>query len=99
MLRKDSQSYVCLKDRPPGLWSQVEKSKNFCMEFLSDNDKIVIENGYCFNPETTIGIIFGEPCAPYDSERVQAIEALLQIPDCIIALQNISGKKCGANSG
>ena len=25
MLRKDSQSYVCLKDRPPGLWSQVEK--------------------------------------------------------------------------
>ena len=33
------------------------------------------ENGYCFNPET-IGIIFGEPCAPYDSERVQAIEAL-----------------------
>ena len=33
-------------------------------------------NGYCFNPETTIGIIFGEPCAPYDSERVQAIEAL-----------------------
>lgn len=57
------------------------------------------ENGYCFNPETTIGIIFGEPCAPYDSERVQAIEALLQIQDCIIALQNISGKKCGANSG
>ena len=34
------------------------------------------ENGYCFNPETTIGIIFGEPCAPYVSERVQAIEAL-----------------------
>ena len=34
------------------------------------------ENGYCFNPETTIGIIFGELCAPYDSERVQAIEAL-----------------------
>lgn len=34
------------------------------------------ENGYCFNPESTIGIIFGEPCAPYDSERVQAIEAL-----------------------
>ena len=34
------------------------------------------ENGYCFNSETTIGIIFGEPCAPYDSERVQAIEAL-----------------------
>ena len=26
------------------------------------------ENGYCFNPETTIGIIFGELTAPYQSE-------------------------------
>lgn len=33
-------------------------------------------NGYCFDPETTIGIIFGELTAPYHSERVQAIEAL-----------------------
>lgn len=32
--------------------------------------------GYYFVPETTIGIIFGEFQAPYDSERVQAIEAL-----------------------
>lgn len=32
--------------------------------------------GFCFNPETTIGIIFGELKAPFDSERVQAIEAL-----------------------
>lgn len=29
--------------------------------------------GYCFDPETTIGIIFGETAAPYNSERVQAI--------------------------
>ena len=35
-------------------------------------------NGYCFNPETTIGIIFGELTAPYQSERVQAIEELLK---------------------
>ena len=34
------------------------------------------ENGYCFNPETTIGIVFGELTAPYQSERVQAIEDL-----------------------
>ena len=34
------------------------------------------ENGYYFNPETTLGIIFGELAAPFDSERVQAIEAL-----------------------
>ncbi len=33
-------------------------------------------DGYCFDPETTIGIIFGELTAPYQSERVQAIEAL-----------------------
>lgn len=33
-------------------------------------------SGYCFDPETTIGIIFGELTAPYQSERVQAIEAL-----------------------
>lgn len=34
------------------------------------------ENGYCFNPETTIGIIFGELTVPYQSERVQAIDEL-----------------------
>ena len=35
------------------------------------------DDGYYFVPETPIGIIFGELQAPYDSERVQAIEALL----------------------
>ena len=34
------------------------------------------EDGYCFDPETTIGIIFGELEAPYESERVRAIEEL-----------------------
>lgn len=33
-------------------------------------------NGYCFNPETTIGIIFGEETAPYRTERIHAIEEL-----------------------
>lgn len=33
-------------------------------------------SGYCFDAETTIGIIFGELTVPYHSERVQAIEAL-----------------------
>lgn len=32
--------------------------------------------GYYFDPETTIGIIFGEASAPYHSERVQAVEEL-----------------------
>lgn len=32
--------------------------------------------GFYFAPETTIGIIFGELDAPFDSERVQAIEEL-----------------------
>ena len=34
------------------------------------------EDGYHFDPATTIGIIFGERQAPYHSERVQAVEAL-----------------------
>lgn len=34
------------------------------------------DDGYYFVPQTTIGIIFGELQAPFDSERVQAIEAL-----------------------
>ena len=34
--------------------------------------------GYCFHPDTTIGIIFGELKAPYQSERVQAVEELFE---------------------
>ena len=34
------------------------------------------EDGYHFDPETTIGIIFGELTAPYDSDRIRAIEEL-----------------------
>lgn len=35
-------------------------------------------SGYCFDPETTIGIIFGELSAPYQSERVHAVEILFE---------------------
>lgn len=38
-------------------------------------------NGYYFNPETTIGIIFGELAAPFESARVQAIRALFENTD------------------
>ena len=34
------------------------------------------KTGFYFNPETTIGIIFGELKTPYDSERVQAVKEL-----------------------
>lgn len=34
--------------------------------------------GFCFDPDATIGIIFGELSAPYRSERVQAVEALFE---------------------
>lgn len=34
------------------------------------------EQGFCFNPDTTIGIVYGEYQLPYDSERVQAIADL-----------------------
>lgn len=36
------------------------------------------EDGYHFDPETTIGIIFGELTAPYDSDRIKAIEELFK---------------------
>ena len=35
-------------------------------------------NGYRFDPETTMGIIYGERTAPYQSERVQAVAALFE---------------------
>ncbi len=34
------------------------------------------DEGFVFDPETTIGIIFGEAQAPFDSERVEAVKAL-----------------------
>ncbi len=47
-------------------------------------------NGYHFDPKTTVGIIFGELEAPYDSERVKAVEELFadtgihfRVTDCI----------------
>ena len=41
--------------------------------------------GFYFAPETTIGIIFGELEAPFDSERVQAIEELCNnLPQAIL---------------
>ena len=36
------------------------------------------EDGYHFNPETTLGIIFGELTAPFDSNRVQAVSELFK---------------------
>ena len=36
------------------------------------------EDGYHFDPETTIGIFFGELTAPYDSDRIRAIEELFK---------------------
>ena len=36
------------------------------------------EDGYHFDPETTIGIIFGELTAPYDSDSIRAIEELFK---------------------
>lgn len=48
-------------------------------------------DGYVFNPEATLGIIFGEVPVPYDSERVQAVLDLFsgtglhyRATDCIL---------------
>ncbi len=34
--------------------------------------------GVCFNPESTMGIVFGEAEPPFDSERALAVEKLMQ---------------------
>ena len=39
------------------------------------------EDGVRFDPETTIGIIYGELTAPFDSDRVQAVRALFADTD------------------
>ena len=45
-------------------------------------------------------VLFSESLAhPMTVNVCRPLRLFLQIPDCIIALQNISGKKCGANSG
>ncbi len=36
------------------------------------------DDGYRFDPETTIGIVFGEKQEPYHSERIQAIASLFK---------------------
>ena len=36
------------------------------------------EDGFHFDPATTVGIIYGELAAPFDSERVQAVSALFE---------------------
>ena len=62
-------------------------------EPFHEGDRIVNEenDGYVFNPEATLGIIFGEVSAPYDSERVQAVLDLFsgtglhyRATDCIL---------------
>lgn len=39
------------------------------------------EKGYCFNPDTTIGIIYGELKAPFESARVLAVKELFENAD------------------
>ena len=34
--------------------------------------------GYVFNPDTTLGIIYGELNAPFDSERVRMVKELFE---------------------
>lgn len=35
-------------------------------------------NGYVFNPETTLGIIYGELNPPFNSDRVNAVKELFE---------------------
>ena len=36
------------------------------------------EDGYHFDPETTVGIYFGELQQPYESERVKAVNDIFE---------------------
>ena len=56
------------------------------------------KDGYHFDPDTTIGIIFGEKSVPYRSGRVCVIEELFTGTEgFIFVLPNIFRKKYGAN--
>ena len=55
------------------------------------------EDGYHFDPETTIGIIFGELTAPYDSDRIRAIEELFK--DRLNVCNNLPQAILGAGVG
>lgn len=55
------------------------------------------EDGYHFDPETTVGIYFGELEEPYESERVKAVNDILKTQDSIGLLQMTYRQKSGAN--
>ena len=61
------------------------------------------EDGYHFDPPTTLGIIFGEPSAPFDSERVKAVEEFIQeeiwCKFCLNVCSNLPQAILGAGVG
>lgn len=56
------------------------------------------EDGYHFDPETTVGIYFGELQQPYESERVKAVDDIFEIQVSTGLSQMIFKQKSGANS-
>lgn len=57
------------------------------------------ENGYCLTRKPPLALFSESLAHPMTVNVCRPLRLFLQIQDCIIALQNISGKKCGANSG
>lgn len=53
------------------------------------------EDGYHFDPETTIGIILGELQPPFESERIKAINHLLLIQEFIESDRIYTGRNMG----
>ena len=47
-------------------------------QFVSAQMLITSEDGYHFDPETTVGIYFGELQQPYESERVKAVDDIFE---------------------
>ena len=58
------------------LIAALRSAQLMCCPHLSRWPPAAPRTVYGFDPETTIGIIYGELTAPFDSDRVQAVRAL-----------------------
>lgn len=56
-------------------------------------------DGYHFDPDATLGVIYGELSAPFESERVQAVRELFTDSGSTSGSRSTFRKRCGASSG
>ena len=56
-------------------------------------------DGYHFDPDATLGVIYGERFAPFESERVKAVRELFTDSWVNFRVTEHIRKRCGASSG